>query len=109
MPARRTTLTVPPGTRLRVVAREHLLDVPVVASGKTVPYTAPALGKLTVLTKFETCNVKIGDRALGFPPITRMPIVAGQYRVDIVCASGNNPPAQFVTVAPNETATARIQ
>ncbi len=103
------SLTVPQGTRLRVVAREYLLDVPVVASGKTVAYSTPALGKLTVLTRFETCNVKVGDRALGFPPITRMPIVAGQYRIDIVCASGNNPPSQFVTVAPNETATARIQ
>jgi len=102
------SLSVPSGTRLRVVSREHLLDAGVVASGRT-NYTSPSLGKLTVLTKFETCKVKIGDRMLGFPPITRMPIVAGQYRVDIVCDSGNNPPSVFVTVAANETATARIQ
>ena len=103
------SLSVPSGTRMRVVAREYLLDVPLVASGRTVSFTSPALGKLTVLTKFETCKVKIGERMLGFPPITRMPIVAGQYRVDIVCDSGNNPPGVFVTVAANDTATARIQ
>ena len=102
------SLSVPAGTRLRVVAREYLLDVPLVASGRT-SYTSPPLGKLTVLTKFETCKVKIGERMLGFPPITRMPIVAGQYRIDIVCDSGNNPPGVFVTVAANDTATARIQ
>ena len=84
------SLSVPSGTRMRVVAREYLLDVPLVASGRTVSFTSPALGKLTVLTKFETCKVKIGERMLGFPPITRMPIVAGRYRVDIVCDSGNN-------------------
>jgi hypothetical protein len=45
---------------------------------------------------------------LGFPPISRMQVAAGQYRVDIVCAGGTNPPGQFVTVAPNENATVRI-
>ena len=77
-------------------------------SVKGAQFTAPALGRLTVLTKFETCNVKVGDRLVGFPPITRMPVVSGQYRVDIVCPGGANPPSQFVTVAANETATVRI-
>jgi hypothetical protein len=101
-------LTVPAGSRLRVVAREVMLDSPITVSGKGVQYSAPPIGRLTVLTKFETCNVKIGDRLLGFPPITRMQIVAGQYRVDIVCQGGNNPPSQFVTVPANDTATVRI-
>ena len=52
--------------------------------------------------------MKVGDRVLGFPPISRMQVAAGQYRVDIVCAGGTNPPGQFVTVAPNDTATVRI-
>ncbi len=71
-------------------------------------YQAPAVGYLTVLTKYETCNVKIGAKDLGYPPITRLPIASGQYRVDISCPGGQNPPGQFVTVAPNNTATARI-
>ena len=67
-----------------------------------------AAAHLTVLTKFETCNVKIGSRDLGYPPITRLPLVVGQYRVDIACATGQNPPGQLVTVTPNTSATARI-
>jgi len=61
-----------------------------------------------VLTKYETCNVKIGSKDLGYPPITKLPLVSGQHRVDIVCSNGQNPPGQFVTVTPNSTVTARI-
>lgn len=101
-------LTVAAGSRLRVVSRDMLLDSVINVTGRPVQYSSPALGRLTVLTTHETCNVKIGDRTLGFPPITRMPVVAGQYRVDIVCPTGTNPPGQFVTVPANETATVRI-
>ena len=99
---------MPAGSRLRVVARDLLLDTVINVSGKPVRYSPPPVGRLTILTKFETCSVKIGDRVLGFPPITRMPVVAGQYRVDIVCPVGTNPPGQFVTVPANEAATVRI-
>ena len=101
-------LTVPAGSSLRVVAPELLLDTVVPVSTRPVQYSTPAVGRLTVLTKYETCNVKIGDRLLGAPPITRMPVVAGQYRVDIVCQGGTNPPGQFVTVGPNASATVRV-
>ena len=101
-------LSVPSGTRIRVVARELMLDAGLTVSGKPVQYSTPPTGRLTVLTKYELCNVKVGDRMLGFPPISNLPIVAGQYRVDIVCEGGNNPPGQFVTVSPNQTATVRV-
>jgi hypothetical protein len=61
-----------------------------------------------VLTRYETCNVKIGSKDLGYPPITKLPVASGQYRIDVACPDGQNPPGQFVTVAPNNTATARI-
>jgi serine/threonine-protein kinase len=102
-------LNVPAGTKLRVVAHDLLLDAAISVSSKPVQYAAPAVGRMTVLTRYETCNVKVGDRVLGFPPITRMPIVAGQYRVDIVCPSGTNPPGQFVTVPADDSVTVRIQ
>ena len=101
-------LNVPTGARLRIVSREYLLDTAITVGSKPVEYTAPAPGRLTVLTKYETCTVKVGEKVLGFPPISRLPIASGQYRVDIVCPSGNNPPGQFVTIAPNDTATLRI-
>ena len=102
-------LTVPAGTRLRVVSSEYLLDTAISVAAKPVDYTTPGAGRLTVLTgKYETCNVKIGAKVLGFPPITRLPVAAGQYRVDLVCQGGTNPPGQFVTINPNETATVKI-
>ena len=100
-------LSLPSGTKLRITAGEYLLNDSVTVT-TPLKYNAPALGRLTVLTKFETCTVKVGDQDVGFPPISRKQVAAGQYRVDIVCAGGQNPPGQFVTVAPNETATVRI-
>jgi eukaryotic-like serine/threonine-protein kinase len=102
-------LSVPPGSRLRVVSNEYLLDSAVTVAAKPVQYTAPGPGRLTVLTaKYETCSVKIGTKLLGFPPISRLPIAAGQYRVDLVCQGGPSPAGQFVTVTANETATVKI-
>ncbi len=100
-------LNVAAGSTIRIKAPDYLLDVPVRVDGK-IDYQAPSLGYLTVLTKYETCNVKIGSKDLGYPPITKLPIVAGQYKIDIVCPAGQSPNGQFVTVAPNNTATARI-
>ena len=101
-------LSVPNGSKLRVTAREYLLDAAVPVSGKSVEYHAPGLGRLTVLTKYETCTIKIGEHMLGFPPISRLPIASGQYRIDLACPNGQNPAGQFVTIAPNDTATVRI-
>ena len=86
----------------------NVSDAAVKIEGKPVDYQAPPLGTLNVLTKFETCTVAIGAKDLGYPPITKLPLVAGQYRVDITCANGQNPPGQLVTVPPNGAATARI-
>ena len=101
-------LKVAPGATLRIHASEHMLNASVKVSPKGAEYRAPAVGYLTVLTRHETCNVKVADRVLGFPPISKLPVASGQYRVDIECPAGTNPPGQFVTVAPGETATARI-
>ena len=101
-------LSVAAGTRLRVVSNEYLLDTPLAIASKPVDYTAPPAGRLRVLTaKYETCNVKIGQKMLGFPPLT-LPVAAGQYRVDLVCQGGTNPAGVFATVTANETATVKI-
>jgi eukaryotic-like serine/threonine-protein kinase len=101
-------LSVRAGTTLHLVAPDYMLDESLKIGDKRVSHLTPALGFLTVLTRYETCNVKIGAKDLGYPPITKLPIVSGQHRVDIVCADGQNPPAQIVTVEPNATVTARI-
>ena len=101
-------LSVPAGTKLRISAGQYLLNETVTVTAKPLEYSTPPLGRLTILTKWETCNVKVGDRILGFPPITRKQIVAGQYRVEIVCAGGQNPPGQIVTVPANDSVTVKI-
>ena len=103
-------LNIAANTRLRVVSREYMLDAPLSVGTRAVQFTAPGVGYLTVITnRYETCNVKIGDRPLGFPPINRKAIVAGEYRVDLVCQGGGNPPGQFVSITPNQTATLKVQ
>jgi hypothetical protein len=102
-------LRVTPGTRLRIASRAYLLNDTVTVPNRSFEYRAPAVGFLTVLTSFETCEVQVSGQSLGAPPITRQPVAAGQYRVEMVCPSGQSPPGQFVTVNPNETATARIR
>ncbi|MGE4055970.1 MAG: serine/threonine protein kinase, partial [Vicinamibacterales bacterium] len=101
-------LRVAAGTTLSVRSQEYLLNAPLRVDGKPIDFQTPALGYLTVLTTYETCNVRIGQRDLGYPPITRLPLVAGQHRVDIACSAGTNPQGQLVTVPPNDVVTARI-
>ena len=99
---------VPAGTVLTVRSSQYLLNAQVKADGKQVNYQAPAIGYLSVLTRFETCRVRIGQADVGFPPISKLPVVSGQHRVDIACSDGQNPQGQMVTVQPNQLATARI-
>jgi hypothetical protein len=101
-------LSLPVGTSLRISAPKFVLNVPLRVEGKQVEFQTPPLGYLTVRTNYETCSVMIAKQTLGYPPITRMPIVSGQHRVDMVCPEGTNPPGQFVTIAPNGEAVVRI-
>jgi serine/threonine protein kinase len=102
-------LRITPGTRLRIVSRSHLLNDSVTVPSRSFDYRAPGVGYLNVFSSFETCEVRIGDQGLGAPPITRMPVAAGQYRVEVVCPDGKNPSGQFATVNPGETATVKMR
>src|SRR5262249_49753848 len=101
-------LKLPVGTSVRVRNAEYLLDAAVKVDSKG-DYQAPGLGYLTVLTRYETCNVKVGAKDLGFPPIPKQPLASGQYKIDIVCPGRQSANGQFVTISPNNTAIARIQ
>ncbi len=43
--------------------------------------SAPDLGKLSLLTTFETCKVVIGGRDFGYPPLSEQPLAPGTYEV----------------------------
>ena len=107
-PAESHRLTVPVGAALTLRAPAYLFQTSLKIGPKGVEYQAPPLGYLSVLTRYETCSVRIGARDLGYPPVARLPIASGQHRIDMVCPDGKNPPGQVVTVTPNGAAVARI-
>ncbi|MEQ1911361.1 MAG: serine/threonine-protein kinase [Vicinamibacterales bacterium] len=49
-------------------------------------WSAPVVGRLAVRSSQELCDVMIGDRKIGNPPVTNREIVPGQYKIDIRCA-----------------------
>ena len=57
--------------------------------GETVRLSAPALGRLTVRTTFETCQIFLGGLALGYPPLAERPVASGTYRLTLRCPDGD--------------------
>ena len=68
----------------------------------------PDLGRLTIRTPLETCNVWVGGRDLGYPPITEQKLAAGNYRVEIQCPDGNTRTEQ-VTIDGGKSTTKVIR
>jgi Protein kinase domain len=96
---------------LRLRAAEYALDrrVEVTAKpGETVRLSAPALGRLTVRTRDETCQIFLGGLALGYPPISERPIASGTYRLTLRCPDGDHQ-TQTVTIPAGATYMALIQ
>jgi hypothetical protein len=90
------------GKTLRLVASEYSLNQTVTIEStpdRRLDIQAPALGKLTIRSTFETCKVKIGDRDLGYPPINNIAIAAGSHQVELVCPNGQTK-SQYVNVSP---------
>jgi hypothetical protein len=96
---------------LRLRAAEYGLDrrVEVTAKpGATVRLFAPALGRLTVRTTFETCQIFLGGIALGYPPLADKPVASGTYRLTLRCPDGDHQ-TQTVTIPAGATHMALIQ
>ena len=71
--------------------------LPVRVDATRTSASAPDLGRLTVRTPLETCNVWVAGRDLGYPPITDQKLAAGNYRVEVKCPDGNDR-AESVTI-----------
>ncbi|MBS1818078.1 MAG: serine/threonine protein kinase [Acidobacteria bacterium] len=101
----------PAGKSLVVSAPKYFLRQTVRVDGSPTrgfDWTAPGLGKLDVRSAQETCDVVIGDRKLGNPPLVIPEIAAGQYRVDISCA-GEVVKSHYATVRAGQTYVAAIK
>ena len=104
-------LKMPAGKSLAVVAPKYFLRQTVRVEGTPASgfeWTAPGLGKLDVRSAQETCDVVIGERKLGNPPLVIPEIAAGQYRVDISCA-GEVVKSHYATVRAGQTYVAAIK
>jgi serine/threonine-protein kinase len=91
------TLTLAGPRVLRLRNSEYMLDYSVRVDAARTSANAPDLGRLTVRTPLETCNVWVAGRDLGYPPINDQRIAAGNYRVEVRCPDGNNR-AETVTI-----------
>ncbi|MGE0450358.1 MAG: serine/threonine-protein kinase [Vicinamibacterales bacterium] len=99
------------GKTLTISAPEHFLRQSVRVEGTAssgFDWQAPGLGRLDVRSPQETCDVIIGDRRLGNPPLIVPEIAAGQYRVDISCA-GDVVKTHYATVREGQTYVAAIR
>ena len=104
-------LKIAAGRSLVISAPEYFLRQTVRVDGTATQgfdWTAPGLGKLDVRSAQETCDVMIGDRKLGNPPLVIPEIAAGQYKVDISCA-GEVLKSHYATVRAGQTYVAAIK
>ena len=101
----RHEVSVEPPRTLRLVSPEVLLNAPLridrAGSGR-VTASAPELGKLSLLTTFETCKVMIGGRDFGYPPLSEQPLAPGTYEVVLKCPGGEGKNAR-VTIEAGQT------
>ena len=83
-------LSVAPPRVLRLRAPEYLLDYPVkvdVGSGRTMEVQAPDLGKISIRSAMELCQVSLNGHELGLPTVNAQ-LAAGTYAVQLKCPDG---------------------
>jgi hypothetical protein len=68
-------------------------------SGRRVDLEAPDLGRVSIRSNLETCDVVIAGRNLGPPPIIGQAIAAGSYRIDVTCPDKTQSRRDSVTVS----------
>jgi len=99
--AERHTISLPGPRTLRLRSSEVMLDTPLRADSSTgrVSYEVPQLGRLTIRTPLETCNVTVQGRDLGFPPINEQRLAPGSYKVELKCPDGDTRTATVAIAA----------
>jgi len=103
-------LKQPAGKSLQLVAPRYFLNqaVKVDGSSPSFEFSVPGLGGLDVRSAQETCDVMIGDRSLGNPPLLVNEIAAGAYKVDLSCG-GTVVKSHYATIRPGQTYVAAIR
>jgi hypothetical protein len=101
--ATRHDITVEPNRTIRMVAPAVLLNQSVRVGGSgRVTATAPGLGRLSLLTTFETCKVVVGGRDFGYPPLSEQPLAPGTHDIVLKCPDGTTKHSR-VTIESGQT------
>jgi hypothetical protein len=104
-------LKQPAGKNLQLRAPQYFLSQTVRVEGSVnqpFDFAVPGLGGLDVRSVQETCEVMIGNRKLGNPPLVVKEIAAGSYKVDLVCGTDVVKSA-YATVRAGSTSVAPIR
>ncbi|MDO8834970.1 MAG: serine/threonine-protein kinase [Vicinamibacterales bacterium] len=107
----RQSVRVRPSETLHARAPAVFLDQTITVPAKppsVVRFTLPALGKLSVRTNLETCEVTINGRSAGFPPVTNQDIVSGSHILALKCPDGQGP-RQSLTIPAGGSVVALCQ
>jgi predicted Ser/Thr protein kinase len=97
-------VAVTPGLPVQLRARRLLLNQTVILTDATIreAMTLPAPGRLSLRTVYETCRIFLNDRDFGFPPLSRVALVAGTYAIELRCPDGRSRRSQ-VSITSNES------
>jgi serine/threonine-protein kinase len=104
-------LKQPIGKALVLRAPQYFLNQTVRVEGSAnqpFEFAVPGLGGLDVRSVQETCDVAIGSKRLGNPPLVVKEIAAGSYKIDLVCGTDVVKSA-YATVQAGRTAVAAIK
>jgi hypothetical protein len=105
-------LKQPAGKALRLQATQFFLNQTVRVEGSATrpfEFVVPGLGSLDVRSQQETCEVAIGTRKLGNPPLSIKEIVAGNHKIDIVCGGNDIVGSNYATVRAGQNYVAVIR
>jgi hypothetical protein len=104
-------LKQPAGKTLQLRAPNYFLNQAIRVEGspnQPFDFSVPGLGSLDVRSVQETCDIVIGSKKLGNPPLVVKEIAAGSYKVDLMCGT-DVVKSQYATVRAGQTSIAAIR
>jgi serine/threonine-protein kinase len=91
--ARHEVTLAPDQLTIRLRSRPYFLNTSIEVrprGGQRVQLQAPGLGTLAVFSSVETCVISVDGQEIGFPPVPRQEVAAGNHAVAVKCPNGQS-------------------
>jgi hypothetical protein len=91
--ARHDVTLAPDQLTIRLRSRPHFLNATIEVrprAGQRVQLQAPGQGVLAVCSSIETYEVSVDGQEIGFPPVPRQEVAAGNHTVAVKCPDGQS-------------------